>query len=779
MRALEPSEIKDYIDEHFPSLDILTPTRKLSNKEPIKLYCKKHDYTFTKYFGKMKHRNQGCKKCGYENIGNSLRKPLSQVKKELKEVHNNQLPYKIISTEKEYKENYPTIKLECNYCGKTFYNTQTVLLKGVICGDCGHKIGAEKQRYTQQEAEANLKELGWELLSKYKSSSDVIRARCLKCGTISIKTYHKIQQGRGCKQCATNKLKGWNRQPKEYLESIKTPIEKIRAEVAKNNPDIELLSDNYYTPSEGGDSKMDCRCKLCGKKLRIHFKALMLGTGCADCKRKQHIERIRWSYKEAVEHLKEINPAIKILTKDFKNSHSGIDCECLHCGNIWETCLDRLFNKKAGCPNCCLVQSDPELEVAEIFSDFEVIQSSRKIIPPYEIDIYIPELKLAIEFNGDYWHSIHFKPKYYHITKTLLAKQKGINLIHIFDSEWQNNKEQVTEYLQNIIRDKEPVPELGLDEYDFCKYPQLTPLYNPRIRGEGRLAYYDCGTAIDTEATDGYTSILHKQHILMITELLRELNVEYTVENKRQIITDKIIIKYIPIADFGLYTRGSELNRLANKDTRYLFLYEPDMSITYKWLVLQDKIIHALGKTKNKIYARNCRVEFTDEPLELKDFVDENSLYSYRPSHLAFYLVDNSTDEIVMAYCLGKAYGKLRSKYDYEITRGVSKLGYSVIGGATKLWKYITKYANENDIKRIVYYAELNTQDGSSINLLDGMRVTSTAPGLWNYWVEQNKIKLREPQRHQEIKELVKQGKVISFYNAGTKTFVWDSQELK
>ena len=55
----------------------------------------------------------------------------------------------------------------------------------------------------------------------------------------------------------------------------------------------------------------------------------------------------------------------------------------------------------------------------------------------YELDIYIPEKNLAIEFNGNYWHSIEvLKDKNYHLKKTNLCKEKGIRLIHIFEYEW-------------------------------------------------------------------------------------------------------------------------------------------------------------------------------------------------------------------------------------------------------------------------------------------------------------------------------------------------------
>lgn len=58
-----------------------------------------------------------------------------------------------------------------------------------------------------------------------------------------------------------------------------------------------------------------------------------------------------------------------------------------------------------------------------------------------ELDFYLPEKKLAIEFNGNYWHSTRFKDKDYHLKKTQLCQDLGITLIHIFEFEWLSSKE--------------------------------------------------------------------------------------------------------------------------------------------------------------------------------------------------------------------------------------------------------------------------------------------------------------------------------------------------
>lgn len=75
----------------------------------------------------------------------------------------------------------------------------------------------------------------------------------------------------------------------------------------------------------------------------------------------------------------------------------------------------------------------------------------RSVIPPYELDIYIPDKKLAIEFNGNYWHSSCNKDKNYHLNKTIKCIQSGIRLIHIFEYEWVN--ESTKSKIKNLLHD--------------------------------------------------------------------------------------------------------------------------------------------------------------------------------------------------------------------------------------------------------------------------------------------------------------------------------------
>ena len=88
----------------------------------------------------------------------------------------------------------------------------------------------------------------------------------------------------------------------------------------------------------------------------------------------------------------------------------------------------------------------------------KIIKNTRKIIKDsnhqYELDIYLPELNLAFEFNGNFWHCSNFKDKYYHQIKSLLCLQQNIMLVHIYEFEYINDKEKCFNKIKNIIEYK-------------------------------------------------------------------------------------------------------------------------------------------------------------------------------------------------------------------------------------------------------------------------------------------------------------------------------------
>ncbi len=68
-----------------------------------------------------------------------------------------------------------------------------------------------------------------------------------------------------------------------------------------------------------------------------------------------------------------------------------------------------------------------------------------------EIDIYLPELKIGLEFNGLYWHSDKYKDSGYHITKTKYFNDRGIRIIHIWEDDWDFKRDIVESQIKNLL----------------------------------------------------------------------------------------------------------------------------------------------------------------------------------------------------------------------------------------------------------------------------------------------------------------------------------------
>lgn len=128
-----------------------------------------------------------------------------------------------------------------------------------------------------------------------------------------------------------------------------------------------------------------------------------------------------------------------------------INCTIKNHGEFYQTPNNHL--KGEDCPKCS--NTGPSRSEQEVYSYINNIisaeQSNRNILKGKELDIYIPSKKLAIEFNGLYWHSDEFKKDTYHINKTKQCEKENINLIHIFEDEWSNKKEIVKSRLSNIL----------------------------------------------------------------------------------------------------------------------------------------------------------------------------------------------------------------------------------------------------------------------------------------------------------------------------------------
>lgn len=91
--------------------------------------------------------------------------------------------------------------------------------------------------------------------------------------------------------------------------------------------------------------------------------------------------------------------------------------------------------------------------VRSIYSGNVVVNTQTVLPTKKEIDIYLPDIKVGIEYHGNYYHSevSGKKSDVYHLQKTLSAESIGIHLIQIFSDEWASQNRIIKEKIKAVI----------------------------------------------------------------------------------------------------------------------------------------------------------------------------------------------------------------------------------------------------------------------------------------------------------------------------------------
>jgi hypothetical protein len=107
------------------------------------------------------------------------------------------------------------------------------------------------------------------------------------------------------------------------------------------------------------------------------------------------------------------------------------------------------------------VRSRYEEEIALSLTNMNVefVRNSTALTHPQQVDFYIPHHNLAIEFNGLYWHSEGGgkKDRAYHAKKTEQCIEGHVQLLTIFEDEWNNHRETIINHIKHLCKKTEKV----------------------------------------------------------------------------------------------------------------------------------------------------------------------------------------------------------------------------------------------------------------------------------------------------------------------------------
>ena len=187
--------------------------------------------------------------------------------------------------------------------------------------------------------------------------------------------------------------------------------------------------------------------------------------------------------------------------------------------------------------------------VSSIYSG-TIVENDRSIIAPYELDVYLPDLHLAIEFNGLYWHSDEMKPNNYHRMKSDLCKEKGVHLIHVFEDDWVNKQSIIKSVISNFVNN-------SVNKRIYarkCEVKEISDktlinnfLVSNHLLGRTTFISYCAGLYYNDELVSLIT-----MHLLKKAERKRELN-RYAIKNGVTIIggAERLLKHIIQAIDYS------------------------------------------------------------------------------------------------------------------------------------------------------------------------------------------------------------------------------------
>ena len=233
------------------------------------------------------------------------------------------------------------------------------------------------------------------------------------------------------------------------------------------------------------------------------------------------------------------------------------------------------------------------------------------------------------------------------------------------------------------------------------------------------------------------TGLPHSQPEFQLIDFIKSLGFNDVIHGDRTIIFPKEIDIVIPSAKLAIEYCGLFWHSEFYKDINYhknkmvavnnagyqlLTIFEDEYLTSSK--LIEKMIQHKLGKSTDKIFARNTNVVEVFDTNAIKNFYDNNHVQHWdKGSSITCALTHNNEYVAMMSF----EKNKNNSMY---LTRFATSC--HVLGGASKLFKYfLISYPN---ITEIISFADLRWSDGNLYNKL-GFKLLKTLEPDYRYIV--------------------------------------------
>ena len=274
---------------------------------------------------------------------------------------------------------------------------------------------------------------------------------CEKGHSFQAKVYDRNKKNQGCPYCSNQKF-----DPKYNSLAVLRPDLAKEWDYEKNRP---------LTPKDvlcGGNKKYWWKCnKEPHSYLQNIGDRVQKGSQCPYCSSQKLLKGFNdlATKKPELLCLWDYDKNTDVLPNEVMEfSNKKVWWKCPDCGYEWKTAIN-LVSSGSRCPKCSDVYkvSEPEQIIyyylSKYFDDVE-ITAHREWLNNKEIDILLPSIKLAIEYDGAFWHKSTAKRD---IEKSKTISKNGYSLIRIREDGLES------------INDGSHVIHVPISPYDYSR----------------------------------------------------------------------------------------------------------------------------------------------------------------------------------------------------------------------------------------------------------------------------------------------------------------------